>query len=311
MAQLTFSPAELTEALNTFIQNPSAPQFLGPQLTSRPPWVRFETDHIPPPTTLYLAPEDQMRVNLWTPTTGLVVNINIRYLDEDGRVKPQRTTLRPAGTSLREQFVIEVPECFLLSCEVNVESEAIQSGELYCVVDVFRGAAADRLSHGHLIQSEVTTFFHPCWPWSPHRGHEDHKGRLFRAVEANPVAGATIVFSVPLGRRRRIRTLRVSLTTDATVANRLMRLFINDDNGDLVTRVTANVVQPASLTLGYDFAPALTSASALAGNFVNVALPDVVLPEGWAVVVDPAFFQAGDALTNFTALVEDWPDSNV
>ena len=92
--------------------------------------------------------------------------------------------------------------------------------------------------------------------------------------------------TVPAGYEWRIKWIWVELASTAVVGNRNMEIQIQDAAADVIARVVAGIVQAASLTRHYLFAPYVTELAAFRDtNYLSTIMPEWVLPAGYVVRV--------------------------
>lgn len=130
---------------------------------------------------------------------------------------------------------------------------------------------------------------------STQRGRYKMLGRIITVIGTDPAAGVEVADNVPAGEIWELISVRFVLVTDATVANREVRLFISDGSNNIF-RSGTGVLQVASLTINY-FAAAFGFRGALDNAGLELAIPIppglILLP---AYVLGTATFnlQAGD-----------------
>ena len=94
-------------------------------------------------------------------------------------------------------------------------------------------------------------------------------------------------FVVPASTYEQLLWVWVELTTTATVGDRQMTVEIQDSGADVIGQWKAGVVQAASLTYKYCFAPANADLTAVRDtNYISTPLPPtVILPAAYIVRV--------------------------
>lgn len=108
---------------------------------------------------------------------------------------------------------------------------------------------------------------------------------------ANPAAG--VDFTTNPATARQLLAVFATLTTSATVANRLPALRITDNAGHVVASLPASSVQAASLAETYLWAVGNPFSSGQNANLVP--LPSgLVIPTNWTVSAVTAGIQATD-----------------
>jgi hypothetical protein len=125
-------------------------------------------------------------------------------------------------------------------------------------------------------------------------------------VTADPVAGsAPPSVTVPSGKRWRLQSCQASITTDATVANRSMWVWIALDGTNYVYVSNSGLVITASQTKLQSFIRnSLITAS---GTQYGLHIPDVELPAGAKFGIALNNLQAGDDVTAMTYYYKEAP----
>jgi hypothetical protein len=115
-------------------------------------------------------------------------------------------------------------------------------------------------------------------------------------VEDESLNSSNKSFVTPAGTERQILWIWVEFTSTATVGNRQLCVRFADQLGDIIGSVRAGIVQAASLTRNYMFAPALADLTAFRDtSYLMTPLPAImILPPGFIVqVYDSAAIDAG------------------
>lgn len=87
-------------------------------------------------------------------------------------------------------------------------------------------------------------------------------------------------FTVPGGVDWRIKHVRAELTTTAAAGNRRVVVEIQDASLNVLARIQAGIVQAASTTVAYNFAPGLADQTVTVNGDLNTALADLRLNAG-------------------------------
>jgi hypothetical protein len=106
-------------------------------------------------------------------------------------------------------------------------------------------------------------------------------------LEANETANdSDKTFTIPSTEEWQILTVWVELTTTATIGNRQLEIQIQDAAADVIYSARPNVVQAASLTRNYAFAPSVEPMSAFIDtDFISTPIPPIFLAPGWIIRV--------------------------
>jgi hypothetical protein len=130
-------------------------------------------------------------------------------------------------------------------------------------------------------------------------------GYLDVLTPADPAAGANLTVAIPNQRLVVVRSLTVTLTTDATVANRLVSVDYLLGTRATATRNMATVLITASTTAQvFQFDNQHTVSEWNTGTPIIVPLQSIPLPNGWTVQVTVDNKQAGDQLASCLVVVD-------
>lgn len=130
-------------------------------------------------------------------------------------------------------------------------------------------------------------------------------GRIRSITGTDPAAGVQISESVPAGVVWHLWSMRFTFTTDVTVANRYVRILV-DDGANIFAYITAQQFQTASLAWNYTLAHFGNDQNVYSG-VQNLNLPQLpVLLPGWRLRTNVVNFQAGDDFGAPQLLVEEW-----
>jgi len=123
-----------------------------------------------------------------------------------------------------------------------------------------------------------------------------------------PAAGANAAVSVPGQYGLVVLGARATLTTSATVANRLVSLDIINANSSTRLRNPAPATIPASTTnQRYEFNAAYTTGASITNGPMAVPVNDLLVPPGWTVQVTVDNIQTGDQLASVSMVVVKVP----
>ncbi len=131
-------------------------------------------------------------------------------------------------------------------------------------------------------------------------------GHLLSITGTDPDANTEIIETVPARRRWLIRTFAFTLVTDVNVANRYIRIIIDDGTNPLFS-FELNNVQSASKTFKYYFAN-MNIDETFVVNTLFHPIPVFILFPGCRIQTTTANFQDGDNYSAPQALIEEWID---
>jgi hypothetical protein len=125
---------------------------------------------------------------------------------------------------------------------------------------------------------------------------------------AAPAAGATASVSVEGAWYMRVLAARLSLTTDATAANRLVTLdFINARGITYVQNGAAVVVTASTTAQVFQWQIGRTVSEWAANTLVWVPLDEAIMPPGFSVKFNVTNIQATDQISGLRLWVEKFP----
>ncbi len=131
-------------------------------------------------------------------------------------------------------------------------------------------------------------------------------GRLLSFTGTDPAAGAEISETVPDRRRWLLRGIYFSLTTSATVADRLVHLII-DDGTNIIAKICVVIAHAADTAKDYSFA---NYGSTQLNPVLCFYLPLPLLPlaAGYRIRTSTDLIEGDDDFTAPQLLVEEWID---
>jgi len=93
-------------------------------------------------------------------------------------------------------------------------------------------------------------------------------------------------FTVPASTEWRVKWIWVEYTSDASAGNRQLAIEIQDGAADVIAQIRAGIVQAASLTRYYLFAPHVTELAAFRDtDYLSTIMPEWILPASYVIRV--------------------------
>jgi len=90
--------------------------------------------------------------------------------------------------------------------------------------------------------------------------------------------------TVPAGEEWVVKWIWVELVSDANAGNRNIEIQIQDDAADVIARIAAGIVQAASVTRYYLFAPNVTELTTFRDtDKLSIIMPEWILPAGYVI----------------------------
>lgn len=132
-----------------------------------------------------------------------------------------------------------------------------------------------------------------------------------RLLVPAPAAGQGLTYVVDGRFFERMLTLTFTLSTSAVVANRFAQLFLEDNNGLIVSSVPCSGTVVASQVLNVFLAWDGVAYSFGSSGGTYGKLPDLIVPPGWKWVVSVFGADAADQLSAVVASVQRFPNDSV
>lgn len=273
----------------------------------QPPWPPSVGQRLLTPAQLgyYLGRDDQFFVRTWGSVASARVEVRLRWLTPEGRVMTQLERHAASTDRTAITTVHQGAEGWLLGASAVVVGASALRGQLYCQLGITRGGQPDDDRAQVLIAGYLVTNVALGWPGGQQVSSLDGRGAARSIAVTDPAAGNDWSQAVPAGARWRVYGARATLTTDVTVALRVVHLRVTDGS-QILFDWPALTSQAASLTVLYSGAswgvgPATTDGT----QAVNLPI-DVLLLAGWTVEVATTNLQAGDDWNTVRLAVEEW-----
>lgn len=254
---------------------------------------------------IYFTGSDHLRLRVLNGGAGVTVQLSGRFISWDGVPVPFTDDLTPTTDRVASTRISQLGAGWLLNASVRVVAGAPRRGQTYVVVEIVRGFTGDVLPLGVVIQGYVSESSRLAWPGGLLADSIDGRGTLRSIAVADPAAGAEWSETVPTNARWVLYSVRATLTTDATVANRVPTVVI-DDGANELARVASTAVQAASLVRPYSFGAFGVGIDQGASGVTVPAPFPLPLQGGWRVRSLTGAIVAGDDWSVPRLLVEEW-----
>jgi hypothetical protein len=271
------------------------------------PQVQFQLHNIAPPSGVYLAPEDSLRLRGWTGTTGLTIAAILRWMRPDGLIIPLRYELPVTSNRVTTQLVIALGEGYLLSAQIGIITQGAGATQTFAALYLERAGSGAAGFVQVLCSGTIRLNGSITYPGGRTDLPTDGRGYMISVQQANPGAGADWTMTVPTNARWRLNSLNAQFVTAVAVATRIPA-FIIDDGANVLFEVEPVVGELAASTEQYSLCPGGGSQD---GANVSSVLPlpgDFFLHAGWRIRTSTAAIQAADQWSNIWAGVEEWID---
>lgn len=216
--------------------------------------------------------------------------LHIHGITREGQFTYKLGTNATAATLATGTFgVADIP--IMISVEDGLG--ALEQGQCFVVVNLrANGETIQQLTSGYVYGSKGLS-----WPQTQQVDLRPGGGRIQRTVPTNPAAAGDIELIVPAGEVWNLRDMTFTLTTNATVANRRVRITITTAV-DQTIRIFSNTDQAASLTRIYRVAAFGYFTSETYGSDILIPIPaNYLLKPTDAILIEAVNMQAGDDFT--------------
>lgn len=264
------------------------------------------THRIKPEGAVYLSSDCAIRLSAYSAVSSLAVNFSGQYLASDGEPHYFERSVTPTNDRAESQVTIPIGECVLLSLVATLSSGNANRGQCYVRARVHRGSGTPLLYTHQLIGEYLTDDFFPAFPVNPIRGPLEGPGMIRSVTGTDQAANTEVTETVPTGARWLLHGMHVVLVTDANVANRTVRLVLDDGTTTLYQAATPTAV-PAGNTFRYSFSPVGANVANGTGNEQVSMIPVAcVLAAGYRIRTATTNLQVGDNYGAPQLWVEEW-----
>lgn len=266
--------------------------------------TKFATTGISPPNSIYISPDDQLFFYV-VPSVVCTLRIGIRYLLPTGEIKVGEYDMTTSATRTPQAMIQTLGEGFILGINVFCLTQALRRGQCWVKFVLQRGGLNVQQLTQTICQGYVTEYTSLFWPSAQTDYELAGRGSIRSITGATPAAGAEVTETVPTGAAWRLISWSMILTTSSTVANRTVRLLIDDGTNFFYAVTEPQVIAASTPALCVFFDGA--THSALANNAPIAPLPsNNRLAAGYRIRTSSLSLQANDQYGSIQYLVEEW-----
>ena len=271
------------------------------------PQVTFRTEDVLLPTAYYVSPEDSIVTWLVTDLANFTAYLVIRMLLPTGEIKLLPYSFVPQSVNTWAP-VFELPpvEGYILGAQCWSDNPL--RGRCFVSMVVVRGRPPIMANAGLVLLQGYTNLQNVLsYPTSSLEATFSGRGAVVTINVASPITNG-LKFVPGTFVLWKVLCLRTTFNTSAVVASRSVYVNIVDATSTQVALWGCSYSQPASTTVNYSFSPGNHDLVVL--PLVNIMGPtEVLVPANGDLQVQALNFQAGDAFTSASALVEEWVGS--
>jgi hypothetical protein len=221
--------------------------------------------------------------------------LDIRGMTKEG---PFNFKIVPNGTGALESFTLAIPDVPIsvsVSSSLLIAANATDYATIYLLVNGNRAFS--------LAQGIITPLDGISWPNSMELTATQQFGAFETITIPDPAAGANLNYLIPANQIWQIHDVMVFISTDATVANRTVRLQFGESGQYYLIRSSGTVIT-ANQNVETHFIPGGTTGVVTAGALHEVALPQgFIVPGQFRIRTLVTNLQAGDTLFSIRAVI--------
>lgn len=253
----------------------------------------------------FLDADTHLRLSAFNSATGVTLTVSGLLMAPDGCVQKFNATHTPATDRTRSTLLIPMGIGWLLSAQIIASAGTPRRGQCFARLELVNGLGGAVSSLGTVLQGYVQDTTVLAYPGSPLEASASGRGVVRSITGTDPAANTEISETVPTNARWRLLAFKATLVADANVANRTIRVVVDDGATQLVVS-EAGVNQTAGQTrehMAAAYGLAITSSS---GVLYEPLPTDVLLIGGWRLRTVTASIQVGDNWGAPQLLVEEW-----
>ena len=265
-------------------------------------WAR---ENIQPPGAYYLSRDQTIVVRINNLFATATLTATGQLLSPDGRILLIQRSIVPNTNGTLSTLSFTGLNGMLLSFTVSTNIDAaFIPGLCYVHADIVSNDPSSPLISS-LLAGYVSNDFPLVWPNGRRMQPGEGTGNLLLQVGANPGAGNQFSTTVPDNQRWYLRSLTMTLTNGAAVANRRFVLGFTLAGQNIWLQAAA-VLLTAGQAAAYFYGQGAVSDSAGAVNLYNYEIPPFLLGPGWIIQTLVQNLQAADTLTAIYINIEQW-----
>lgn len=253
---------------------------------------------------VFVTGEDNLRLRSLNSAAGVTLTCSGRFVRLDGTMEPFEFKHTPNTDRTAASTLWKLGMGWLIDARIGVYAGTPITGQCWAILELVRGFTGAITDHAGLVSGYVTGAQPIAYPRGELRRSLDGPGNL-RRIGQNPAAGTEFSETVPAGARWRLVTMTFTFTTDATVANRFIKIRL-DDGANAYAFFPALAAQAASLSNAYTLANGLNAQDVVSNQALIPYGVDISLAAGHRIQTSTVGLQAGDDYGAAAVYVEEW-----
>lgn len=260
----------------------------------------------PPASAIYTNGDESLRLSVLNALAGVRVRVAGRFMHMDGRIEPFVDSLLPASDRSVSTKTIPLARGWLLNAQASISAAAPQTGQTFAVFTLVRGRTGNFEELATLAAGPITAVHRLAWPGSPILSSIEGAGALRTISGTTPGVGAEVSETVPTGARWQLLQFAVTITTSATVANRVPFLVV-DDGTNVLQQFGQGLATAASSTRRNYWTTGISmNATGFAGSAIQGFATTLMLLPGHRILTGTTALDAGDQYSLVRYTVREW-----
>lgn len=244
---------------------------------------------------------DVVTLTVVTLVVGSSLTLSARIRLADGTIVPYAEEIPPQLGNTTLTINLNLPDGDLIGLSLRARSYTVAVGGIWASVDIYHNANITTSPVLNLIQGYVGGNQALTWPYTQPMSAQYNMPAVMR-LNVTPAAGTNAVFTGGALTRCRILLIYMNFVTDATVINRIPLFRISTDYAGSVDMNTT-IIQQASLTRNYTFAPTLPVA-VTGSEYIYPFPPDMIIPYNGSFEIRITNIQPADQITDARMIVQ-------
>lgn len=271
-----------------------------------PKALSFARRNVSPPARHYVTQDDAVRFVCLNLALEIRLRLSVRVLRPTGEILMlSEDPVLPAGTDPL-LVTLQQGEGFLLSAAARTRTNSVRRGDVWSEIQLVRPIIGAQEAIHLLAADYIYGRLGPSWPEGGIHSSVAGPGRLVGQAQADPAAGAELVFTVPGTRRWRFVAAYFELTTSAAGGDRRVNLQVRDEVPLRVSQFQGISTQPISTTHGYTLAPIPIDRGLIDAQHFRPLPPDLYLRGDWEIRTQTDGIGAADQFAAARILFEEW-----
>lgn len=291
------------QLLNESLEEETKEERFPPPLT-RKPGFSFLSEGVQPPPSAYCSHGAKIKFNTMCYTSGKDIEVAYRILLPNGEIKGFSRVFRASSAYALKTHEEVLPECIVLNAQMRVR-QTTTHGECFASITITGAFTTNDQTVWVLAQGYITHSDNITYPGFMYESAAFGNGYYNLVGYTAPAVGANFSNIVGLPGSHQFVFFKVTLTTSAVAANRVMRIF-SSRGGSFTMFMHSAYSQGPSESVNYRFSSTGIVSGPVSGTMIDP------LPNNWLLVSSDAIgtsviaLQADDAISSIVIGYQSW-----